>query len=161
LDQDKPTVVDADALNCLAQSPEHRDSWVLTPHPGEAARLLGITTAQVTADRVSALRQLRERFGGVVVLKGAGTLQVGPKEQMRLCREGNPGMATAGSGDVLTGIVASLIAQGGDLERGTRAGVLLHAAAGDLAAEEGAHGMVAGDLIAHLRRAHSNMLDPE
>lgn len=161
LDHDKPTVVDADALNLLAQSPERRDNWVLTPHPGEAATLLGSSTTEIGNDRVSVLRQLRERFGGTVVLKGAGTLALGPEEQLRLCRDGNPGMATAGSGDVLTGIVASLVAQGGDLETGTRAGILLHAAAGDLAAEEGMHGMVAGDLIAQLRQAYANMLDPE
>ncbi len=158
LDHDKPMVVDADALALLAAAPEKRDSWVLTPHPGEAATLLGVTTAEINADRVAAHHALTERYGGFVILKGAGTLVNAANGQLKLSRAGNPGMATAGSGDVLTGIVAALLAQKVESDYAVGGAVLLHAAAGDLAAEDGVIGMVAGDLIASLRQARANMV---
>jgi NAD(P)H-hydrate epimerase len=152
LETDLPLVVDADALNLLARSPVSRDNWVLTPHPGEAARLLGIETVEVQADRFTSIRRLQERFGGAIVLKGAGTIVLGASgKPPGVCDGGNPGMATAGTGDVLTGIVAALIAQGLSPEDAACAGVCLHAAAGDAAAEGGERGLLASDLFANLR----------
>ena len=103
-----PLVVDADALNLLAREPLRRDDWVLTPHPGEAARLLGTTTADIGRDRFGAIAELHARYGGVVVLKGAGSLVLGPDPLAHVCGAGNPGMASGGMGDVLTGVVAGL-----------------------------------------------------
>jgi len=146
----RPLVVDADALNLLAEAGLHRDDWVLTPHPGEAGRLLGISTAAVQADRATATAGLRKRYGGVAVLKGAGSLVQG--EQVRVCPYGNPGMAAGGMGDALTGVVAAFIAQGLDLEDATAAAVMTHAMAGDLAAQRGGErGLAASDLIEALR----------
>jgi NAD(P)H-hydrate epimerase len=152
LDADLPLVVDADALNLLAAAPSRRDDWILTPHPGEAARLLDCSPGDVQADRFTAARRLQERFGGVVVLKGAGSLVLGPSHRPPgVCSEGNPGMASGGSGDVLTGILAALITQGLDQEEAAATGVCLHARAGDVAAAAGERGMLATDLIAVLR----------
>ncbi|MFP4061161.1 MAG: NAD(P)H-hydrate dehydratase [Halochromatium sp.] len=147
-----PLVLDADGLNLLAQAPQRRDDWVLTPHPGEAARLLGWSVAEVEADRLEAVRQLQERYGGVAVLKGAGSLIQGPGPRPRaLCSEGNPGMASAGMGDVLTGIIAALLGQGLEPVLAAEVGVCLHAAAGDRAARRGERGLIASDLIAALQ----------
>ena len=150
----KPLVVDADALNLLAEEPESGPDWVLTPHPGEAARLLGCTAAEVELDRFGAVREIQRRYGGVVVLKGAGTLVQGDSDRPpAVCTDGNPGMATAGSGDVLTGVVAALRAQktGFGAEAAACLGVCLHAAAGDRAARGGERGMLAGDILENLR----------
>ncbi|HET8731909.1 MAG TPA: NAD(P)H-hydrate dehydratase [Moraxellaceae bacterium] len=150
LDSGLPLVLDADALNLLAQMPEIRGSWVLTPHPGEAARLLGLSTAEVQADRITAVKALRERFGGHVVLKGAGSLVAGD-DGLFLCAGGNPGMATAGMGDVLSGVTGALLAQ--HVERPVALAVLLHAQAGDQAAAAGGErGLLASDLFPFLRR---------
>lgn len=153
LDSDLPLVVDADALNLLAASPRKRDDWVLTPHPGEAGRLLQTTTAEVEADRFTSVRRLQERYGGVAVLKGAGTLVCGPSHKPPgVCDGGNPGMASGGTGDVLTGVIAALIAQGLTPEDAACSGVCLHAAAGDAAAAAGGErGLLAGDLIDRIR----------
>ncbi|SDX11050.1 NAD(P)H-hydrate dehydratase [Thiocapsa roseopersicina] len=149
---DLPMVVDADALNLLAESPRSGSDWVLTPHPGEAARLLGTDIAAIEQDRPAAVHALQGRYGGVVVLKGAGTLiRSDPLRPFAVCSDGNPGMATAGSGDVLTGVIGALRAQGLDAEDAACAGVCLHAAAGDRAARMGERGLVAGDIIAALR----------
>jgi len=146
-----PMVVDADALNLLSEAPV-RQKWVLTPHPGEAARLLGVVNRSIQADRFKALEQLQSRFAGVVVLKGAGTLiGDGSSHPPSICSGGNPGMATGGSGDLLTGIIASMIAQGFDLREAAELGVALHAAAGDRVAMQGEIGMLAGDLLASFR----------
>ena len=152
----KPLVVDADALNLLAASPRRQDNWILTPHPGEAARLLGCGVADVEQDRFGAVEALQQCFGGVVVLKGAGTLIRGPGHRPTgLCSDGNPGMASAGMGDTLTGIIAALLAQGRraglDPEQTATTAVCLHAAAGDSAARDGRRGLLASDLIAALR----------
>ena len=147
----KPLVVDADALNLLAQSPWRGAQWVLTPHPGEAGRLLGCSGSEIQADRLAALRTLAARFGGVVVLKGAGSLVLGPSAQPWICDAGNPGMATAGMGDVLTGVIAGLAAQCRDLELAAVAGTWIHAHAGDLAAAAGMRGLLASDVLAQLR----------
>lgn len=152
LETEHPLVVDADALNLLAAAPACRDNWILTPHPGEAARLLGTETGAIQADRFDSVRCLRDRCGGVVVLKGAGTLVLGPSHKPPgVCTDGNPGMATAGTGDVLTGVIAALIAQGLGLEDAAAAGVCLHAAAGDAAAAGGERGLLASDLLAQIR----------
>ncbi|TXH05052.1 MAG: NAD(P)H-hydrate dehydratase [Nevskiaceae bacterium] len=144
-----PLVVDADALNLLAEEPLRRDDWVLTPHPGEAARLLHVSTRAIQDDRPAAVARLRERYGGVVVLKGAGTLVQG--ERLALCSAGNPGMAVGGMGDVLTGVIAAMAAQGLPCEAAARAGVLAHALAGDAAAVAGQRGLLPSDLLASLR----------
>jgi NAD(P)H-hydrate epimerase len=142
-------VVDADALNLLARSPQRRSDWVLTPHPGEAARLLAASVAAVQCDRLAAVRELRARYGGVCVLKGAGTVVQGVAAAV--CPYGNPGMAVGGMGDALTGVIAALIAQGLDLEQAARAGVMVHALAGDGAAQAGERGLLPSDLIEALR----------
>jgi NAD(P)H-hydrate epimerase len=146
-----PLVVDADALNLLAREPLQRGNWILTPHPGEAARLLGTTAADVEADRYAAVRTLAERYGGTVVLKGAGTLVVTGNAPATVCERGNPGMASGGMGDVLTGLVAALRAQGLGETAAAEAGVWLHGVAGDAGSREGERGLLAGDLPALLR----------
>jgi len=148
----QPKVVDADGLNLLAEESLHRDDWILTPHPGEAARLLGIDTAAVQADRLGTAAAIAERYGGVVILKGHGTLIAASGSQPMLIRRGNPGMATAGMGDVLTGIVAGMLAQyPDDMPRAAAAAAHVHASAGDLAAADGERGLIAGDVLAHLQ----------
>jgi ADP-dependent NAD(P)H-hydrate dehydratase / NAD(P)H-hydrate epimerase len=151
LGANKPLVVDADALNLLARSPLRRDSWVLTPHPGEAARLLGADSNVVQSDRFGSLAKLREKYGGAVVLKGAGTLISAPEAPVSICKAGNPGMAQGGMGDVLTGVIAGLYAQLRDPGLAARTGVRVHALAGDRAAAAGERGLSASDLIAELR----------
>ncbi|MFN3919855.1 MAG: NAD(P)H-hydrate dehydratase [Methylohalobius sp.] len=147
-----PLVVDADALNLLAKSPKKRENWVLTPHPGEAARLLGSTSSAVQKDRFAALGALIERYGGTCVLKGAGTLVGSVRQVPWICALGNPGMASGGMGDVLTGAIAGLIAQGLELDKGAKMGVALHAASADAAAKAGERGLLASDLLPWLRR---------
>jgi NAD(P)H-hydrate epimerase len=146
-----PLVIDADGLNLLAERPDRRPSRILTPHPGEAARMLGTSAAEVQADRVGALRQLEARYGGTVVLKGAGSLVSSASGKPWISMSGNPGMASAGMGDVLTGIIAGLLAQGLDAEEAAALGVELHAVAGDCAASSGERGILASDLIEELR----------
>jgi ADP-dependent NAD(P)H-hydrate dehydratase / NAD(P)H-hydrate epimerase len=144
-------VLDADALNFLAGNPRKSDRWILTPHPGEAARMLGAQPAEIQRDRLGALRMIVERYGGTCVLKGANTLVQGPTHTPWVCDRGNPGMATAGSGDVLTGMIAALLAATHDRELAATAGVFLHAEAGDRAARHGMRGMIASDIVAELR----------
>jgi NAD(P)H-hydrate epimerase len=148
---DKPLVVDADALNRLARQPFERDNWILTPHPGEAGRLLDWPTPEVLDDRVKAVQTLRERYGGSVVLKGAGSLIATP-EELWLCTDGNPGMAVGGMGDLLTGVIAALAAQGLDTSAAASLGVYVHARAGDqAAAAAGQRGMLPTDLFDAIR----------
>ena len=148
---EKPVVVDADALNLIAETKcRARDNWILTPHPGEAGRLLGIPTADIQNDRLAALDRLTERYGGTVVLKGAGTLVGFPGRTPGLCERGNPGMASAGTGDVLTGAIAGILAQCRDTWLAARVGVLVHAMAGDAAARGGERGLLAGDVAREL-----------
>jgi len=149
----KALVVDADALNLLAEAPRRvPPGAVLTPHPGEAARLLGCDVASVQRDRFAAARQLARTRSAVVVLKGAGSLVAAPDGRVVVCPWGNPGMASAGMGDVLTGVIAALLAQGCDAWDAARLGVALHARAGDAAAGDAPRGLVAGDLFGPLRR---------
>ena len=152
-DAGKPLVVDADALTLLSRHPRQRTNWILTPHPGEAARLLGSDVASVQRNRRDAVREIVARYGGICVLKGAGTLAYSASAGTWVCDRGNPGMATAGTGDVLTGIIVSLLASGVDAMQCALAGVLLHAESGDRAARAGQRGLIAGDLIAQLHRA--------
>ncbi len=149
----KPVVVDADALNLLAQEPTKLPAdWIITPHPGEAARLLGVDTAAIQADRLGAVRELHSSYGAIAVLKGAGTLVAsGARPEIHLCDRGNPGMATAGMGDVLTGVIAGLRAQIPDSALAARCGVLVHALAGDSAAQAGERGLLAGDVLTEIR----------
>ena len=146
-----PLVVDADALNLLALEHQRRVNWVLTPHPGEAARLLGVTSGDIQLDRFAAVASLRDRFGGIAVLKGVGSLIVDASGLVYLNRTGNPGMACGGMGDVLTGMIAGLIAQGMELGMAAVAGVYLHGHAGDICAGQGERGMLAGDLLPVIR----------
>lgn len=146
----KPSVIDADALNLLAQSPCVSEHWILTPHPGEAGRLLGTSAAEVQDDRLAAAGSIVDRYGGVVVLKGAGTLVMQREALPSICDQGNPGMASPGMGDVLTGVIAGIVAQTADLTGAARAGVLVHAMAGDMAARRGERGLLATDLFTWL-----------
>ena len=146
-----PLVMDADALNLLSRAPLQRDNWVLTPHPGEAARLLGTTTSEIEADRFEAVAALSRRYGGSVALKGAGSLVSAHRELTRVCMAGNPGMGSGGMGDVLTGVIAALMAQHLEPFDATCLGVCLHAEAADLAANQGERGLLARDLMPLLR----------
>lgn len=150
-----PMVLDADGLNLLAaRVPEVRDrndQRVLTPHPAEAGRLLACGTPEVQADRFAAARAIAARYGGVCVLKGAGSIIAAADGRVSVCSAGNPGLATGGSGDVLTGIVAAFLAQGHDGYEAACLGVVAHAAAADVAAGAGERGMLASDVIASLR----------
>jgi ADP-dependent NAD(P)H-hydrate dehydratase / NAD(P)H-hydrate epimerase len=153
LGANRPLVVDADGLNLLASRwPDaRRDDWILTPHPGEAARLLGTSAAAVEADRPAAASALQRQRGGVVVLKGAGSLVAGPAG-VAVCPYGNPGMASGGMGDALSGILGALLAQGVALDDAARLGVLVHARAADLAARDGGErGLLAADLASYAR----------
>lgn len=162
----KPLVLDADALNLAAQDDRfwsesgplsQRRNWVITPHPGEAARLLATTTAQVQSDRFAAIAQLQATTGAVCLLKGAGSLLAfAPDTDSTLdagipidvCTEGNPGMATGGMGDILTGVIAALIAQGLSAADALRCGVCAHGEAADVAAAAcGERGLLATDLL--------------
>jgi NAD(P)H-hydrate epimerase len=158
-EQGKPVVLDADGLNLLAGNEgrtklvdELPDDVILTPHPGEAARLLGVTASEVQQDRLAALRQLQSVFHAAVVLKGAGTL-TGTEAGVSLCPYGNPGMASGGMGDVLSGILGGLWAQGLEASLVAELGTCLHSYAADiLASEYGERGLLATDLIAVARQ---------
>ncbi|MGD8977385.1 MAG: NAD(P)H-hydrate dehydratase [Gammaproteobacteria bacterium] len=147
-----PVVLDADGLNLLAAAPRSRPDWVLTPHPGEAARLLDSDTSTIQRDRFAAVARLAERYGGTAVLKGAGSLVQSGDETPWLCAAGNPGMAVAGMGDVLTGTIAAVAAQCNELGPAARCGVLIHARAGDLAAGTHGRGLLASDLLEPIRQ---------
>ncbi|MCZ6827767.1 MAG: NAD(P)H-hydrate dehydratase [Gammaproteobacteria bacterium] len=149
---DRPLVIDADGLNWLAQFPAQRNDWILTPHPGEAARLLDTESKAIQEDRLAAVLSLQKKCGGVAVLKGAGTLINDGHGLPALCRFGNPGMAGPGMGDVLTGLIAGLLAQTRDVASSARVGVLVHALAGDDASGDGERGLVAGDLMDWIRK---------
>jgi len=200
LESHLPLVIDADALNILADKKFKRDHWILTPHPGEAARLLNKTPQEIQHNRLASIQDIQNRFGGVIVLKGADSLVLGrrvlgsgsvtkaevkteagstearstetrsteagsevkatataavkAKAEIKpeVCHLGNPGMATAGMGDVLSGILGALIAQGLSLEEAAKLGVCLHATAGDkVAMYAGERGMKASDLFSMIQ----------
>jgi NAD(P)H-hydrate epimerase len=153
----KPLVVDADALNIISESSvvgdARRQDWVITPHPGEAARLLGRAPGELQDDRFAAVRDLQCEFGGAVVLKGSGTLIADGSGALALCPYGNPGMASGGMGDVLSGVVGGLLAQGLAIGDSARLAVLVHARAADMAAASGGErGLLASDLLPWIRR---------
>jgi len=148
----RPLVLDADALNLLAATPSVPADAILTPHPGEAARLLGIETAAVQDDRFAAAAALVQRYRCTVVLKGAGTIVAAPGRTPCVLDAGNPGMATGGMGDLLTGAIAAMRAQGLPAFEAACAGALLHSLAGDAAARDGQRGLLPSDLLPWLRR---------
>lgn len=149
----KPTVVDADGLNLLCGYGNLAvpSGSVMTPHPGEAGRLLATDTATVESDRFAAVAAIAEKYACACVLKGAGTLTSAPGETTHVCAHGNPGMASGGMGDVLSGVIGALVAQGVDSLWAARAGACLHAGAGDEAARPGERGTLASDLMLPLR----------
>lgn len=148
----KPCVLDADALNLLAAHPHELHDAILTPHPGEAARLLGVDTREIQRDRLAAARTLAEQHRAVIVLKGAGTIITAPEVIPCVLDAGNPGMAVGGMGDVLTGVIAALRAQGLAAFDAARAGALLHSLAADAASAEGERGLLPSDLMPIVRQ---------
>ena len=155
--QDLPMVLDADGLNLLSRHVPaiRKDNWVLTPHPGEAGRLLACGTGVIESNRFEAVNKIQQMYRGVTVLKGAGTLISFEKEgekQNYLINAGNPGMATAGMGDVLSGVIGGLLAQGLDPVEAARLGVAIHGSAADVLAEKhGERGLLATDLLSEIR----------
>ena len=151
---DKPKVIDADALNILSKNNfiiNNVVNTVFTPHPGEAARLLGVDIDYIEEDRFNAITALVNKYSGVVVLKGAGTLIAAPDLLPTICPAGNSGMATAGMGDVLTGVIAGLIGQRLSVFNAAKLGVFIHALAADSAMTDGKKGMLPSDLFTYIR----------
>ena len=151
LSADCAMIIDADGLNFLSEQGQQKDNWVLTPHPGEASRLLGMSTSDIEADRYQSAKALQAKYRGTIILKGAGTL-ITNDQFTTVCIDGNPGMASAGMGDILSGIVGSLIAQGLEISLAARTAVALHARAADIAAQQGEKGLLATDLLGPLRQ---------
>ena len=146
----KPLVLDADGLNCLASEKDTRDNWILTPHPGEGKRLLG---KDCQVDRISSVRELSRRYRATMVLKGPGTLISNSEGDVSLCPYGNPGMAAGGMGDILSGVIGALVAQGVTNYDSAKLGVVLHSfAADEIAREQGKIGLLATDLLLEIRR---------
>lgn len=149
----KPAVIDADALTLIAELNDVTlpRNVVLTPHPGEMARLLHCSTGQVQGDRLAAVRQAAEKYRATTILKGARSLIATPEGDLYINTTGNPGMATGGSGDVLAGMVGALLAQGLTLDKASAAAAFIHGWAGDEAVKEtGEMGLVAGDLVRYI-----------
>ena len=147
-----PVIIDADGLNIIAIDDEVMSKVkapvIMTPHPGEMGRLLGVQTVEVQADRESAALELARRYGVTAVLKGARTIVATPDGEVRINITGNAGMATGGTGDVLSGVIGALMAQGLGMTEAARLGVYMHGLAGDIAADEkGQAGLVAGDVV--------------
>ena len=152
LESGLPKVLDADALRLLAMDPVYDDKRVLTPHPGEAGALLGTCAAEIQADRFRQADSIIKQFGGVCILKGNGSI-VAANKIRRVCASGNPALAIAGSGDLLTGAVASFIAQGLSLVDAAVAAVWLHGHAADMIAHRGERGWLASELLPFMRDA--------
>jgi NAD(P)H-hydrate epimerase len=147
----KPMIIDADGLNLLARSPMTNPDWILTPHLGEAARLLCCSTAEIQQDRFASVLAIQAKYDGTAILKGAGTL-IASENEVAVSTTGNPGMASGGMGDVLSGVIAALLAQGLSLKNAAQQGVYRHGEAADLAAEkDGERGLLASDLMSGLR----------
>ncbi len=148
----KILVVDADGLNLLAKAPVQNSNWILTPHPGEAARLLDCSTVEIHQDRFAAVCCLQASYGGIAILKGAGTL-IASEHQLAISSTGNPGMASGGMGDVLAGVLGGFLAQGLSLQDAAHQAVYIHGLAADFAAKrKGERGLLASDLMPYLRR---------
>ncbi len=148
----KPVIVDADALNLISKGLDlYLERMVITPHPGEAARLLGTSASEINADRINAACRLYERYGSTVLLKGAGTIVYDGK-RITIISEGSPAMATGGMGDLLTGMIASLCAQGLSLSQATCVAAVIHGRAGSMASKEaGVIGTLPLDLAPYIR----------
>jgi NAD(P)H-hydrate epimerase len=160
-----PLVIDADGINAVATDPdilaEAKSEIILTPHPGEMARLLDTDTKSVLADRFGCCLSFAAKYKTVVVMKGAHSLIVLPDGRVRINLTGNPGMASGGTGDVLTGIILGLLCQGADTEQAAVLGTYLHGHAGDMAADElGEEGIIARDLIERIPRAMIDVNGP-
>lgn len=148
---DGPMIVDADGLRFLSRVDRRAQFTVLTPHPAEAGRLLDCSTADVQADRFATARALQARFGGAVLLKGAGSV-LALRDGLKICGRGDPALATAGTGDILSGMVGALLAMGFDADEALGRAVCLHAIAGEIEAEaSGSWGMAASDLLGPIR----------
>jgi NAD(P)H-hydrate epimerase len=153
LSTDLPLIVDADALNLLAASPTKRANWILTPHPGEAATLLNCQAKHIEERRFQAAQQIQHKYGGLCILKGAGTIIQSKNGVPNVCCGGNPGMASAGMGDLLSGMIGGLVAQKFSLPSAAVLGVCIHAEAADRAAkQDGERGLLATDLLTHIRQ---------
>ncbi|MDN3652878.1 NAD(P)H-hydrate dehydratase [Thalassotalea ponticola] len=148
---DTPVVVDADALSLLANKPISRDNWVLTPHPKEAATLLSCDVGDVQADRVASAKAIAVKYNAICVLKGAGSV-ITDGQQVAINTSGNPGMAVAGMGDVLAGIISALSLQSTSLFDAVCCAVYLHGRAADMAAVDGVKGMLPSDLMVYIRQ---------
>lgn len=162
---DKPVVIDADGLNLLQDEPgamkRAKAKLIITPHPGEAAKLLNRKTSEINEDRLGSALELAAVTGAVTVLKGAGSVVATPEGKTYINNTGNPGMATGGSGDVLTGVIAALVAQGLGPEAAATVGVYLHGLAGDLASDQmGEYGLIAGDIANMVALAIKSILEP-
>lgn len=154
----KPMVIDADGLFWLGDYHLANQNWILTPHPGEAAHLLSTTSIAIQSDRLASATLLQQQFGGVAVLKGAGTIICDNSLLPSLCPFGNPGMASGGMGDILSGVVGGLLAQGINAENAAKLGVLIHSLAGDYVAKEmGERGLLATDLMPYIHK----LVNPE
>lgn len=141
-------IMDADALNLLAKKPFKCDRWILTPHPGEAARLLNVKVSTIQSNRFEAVNQLQKKFGGIIVLKGSGTIIKTPNKKASICLHGNEGMATAGMGDCLSGIILSSIALIKDKIEAVLFATGLHSLSADLIIKKnGTIGLLATDVI--------------
>lgn len=160
---EKPLVIDADALNCICNKPEILKNLkapaIITPHPGEMARLLHSTPKTVNSNRENTATNFAKKFGVVTVLKGAGTIIASPDGEVYINHTGNSGMATGGSGDVLSGIIGSLLSQGAAPINAAAAGVFLHGTIGDLAAEKlGKISMLPTDMIDMIPTAYLKLM---
>lgn len=162
IETNKTIILDADGLNLLAKNNlnaqsklnkiKKRDNWILTPHPGEASRLLSISVDELQKDRFASIRKIQNTYGGCVILKGPGSLILGQSKKITICQYGNPGMASGGMGDVLSGVVAAFVAQGIPLEQAAILGTYIHSYAADIAASKyGERGMLASDLMPVIR----------
>lgn len=160
LNANQPLILDADALNMIAASPTHQKQLtartaptLLTPHPGEAARLLDCNILEIEDDRITASHTLAKRYQALVALKGAGTVLANRTQPLGICAHGNPGMAVAGMGDILSGLLPALIAQGLPPQQALTTAICLHSRAADqLATQNGTIGLTASDLIAPIRK---------
>ena len=160
---EKPLVIDADALNCICNKPEILKNLkapaIITPHPGEMARLLHSTPKAVNSNRENTAIDFAKKFGVVTVLKGAGTIIASPDGEVYINHTGNSGMATGGSGDIVSGIIGSLLAQGASPINAAAAGVFLHGTIGDLAAEKlGKISMLPTDMIDMIPTAYLKLM---
>ncbi len=146
IESKKPLIVDADALRLLGQNPSKCDHWILTPHPGEAAQLLACSNQDIQLNRLSSALAIQEQYSGITVLKGSGTL-ICHDQQINFCTSGNVSLATGGTGDVLAGIIAGLIAQGISFIDAANCGTMVHGLAAEIVSKEGTRGVLAEDLF--------------